>query len=431
SGSVVASRLSENENWSVLLLEAGGQETVETEVPLLMHNLHGTKVDWNYTTVPQKYACGANGGVGMCYWPRGQILGGSSTTNAMVYMRGNRKDYDNWAAMGIEGWSYEEVLPYFLRSEDQKNSKYAANKKYHSTGGYLTVSESRYQSPLIRDYMNLGRRLGYLEQDANAENQTAFMPLQGTFRDGARCSTAKAFLRPARNWSNLHVVTGAFVTKIVVDKESMTATGVEFLKDGEKITVKANVQMDLISPQTISTGETNTWAFFGLILRPKTRGTIMLRSSDPKVHPAIDPKYFAEPEDRRLIKEAARMATEFGASEEMNRIKSEFDFKYYEACHYLGDKLSDAYLDCLVHNYTFTDFHPTGTCRMGAVTDPRTVVDPKLRVLGINGLRVIDASVMPDVPSGNTNAPTIMVAEKGSDIIKEHWATTTKMEILV
>ncbi|KAL1124728.1 hypothetical protein AAG570_001351 [Ranatra chinensis] len=521
AGSVLASRLSENPHWKVLLLEAGGDENLITETPFLMYSLWDTPFDWNYTTTEQSRACRATNGI--CNWPRGRGLGGSSAINGVVYIRGNRKDYDNWAANGCKGWSFKEVLPYFLRSEDMREPRYSADKKFHSTGGYLTVSEANYKNPMMDDFMELGRRLGYEIGDVNGEKQTGFMPLQGTFRDGARCSTSKAFLRPARNRPNLHIVTGAFASSVLIDKYTNTANGVKFRYKGTHHTVQAtkevilssgtinspqilmasglgpgdhlknlgvplikdlpvgenlqdhvgvlvkfrtneatrvkdywstkvveeyatkrsgplsssvidavgfvnskysndtsypDIQFHFGSPPSVAEGDVHTWAVFAQLLRPNSRGSVRLASKDPTVAPAIDPNYLAAPKDTLILKEATRIALEMGCSDVMAKYGSKLDREYHAAC---ADKVSDDLLDCLVTNYSSTVFHPTGTCRMGPDDDPKSVVDPSLRVIGINRLRVVDASVMPDIVSGNTNAPTIMIAEKAAAMIKEFW----------
>lgn len=175
---------------------------------------------------------------GRCNWPRGKVIGGSSTLNYMLYLRGNRRDYDNWEALGNPGWGYNNVLHYFKKSEDNKNP-YLAETPYHSTGGYQTVSEAPYQTPLVYDFLEAGEELGYKNRDINGKFQSGFMIAQGTLRDGARCSTAKAFLRPIMDRENLHVALNAHVTKVVIDRVKKTAVGVQFFRKGRFYTVKA------------------------------------------------------------------------------------------------------------------------------------------------------------------------------------------------
>ncbi|RWS01101.1 glucose dehydrogenase (acceptor)-like protein 3, partial [Dinothrombium tinctorium] len=225
AGAVVASRLSENSEWKVLLLEAGGSENIFTDIPLAAANLQMTPFDWAYQTEPQEAACYGLKNRRM-HWPRGRVLGGSSVLNYMLYIRGNRRDYDNWARLGCYGWSYEEVLPYFIKSEDNTDSRYALNG-YHGVGGYLTVSTPSMRTPIGSAFAEAGKYLGYAELDPNGPIQTGFSNPQGTIRNGARCSTAKAFLSPARNRTNLHVLTFAYVTKILFN-DNKKAIGVKF-----------------------------------------------------------------------------------------------------------------------------------------------------------------------------------------------------------
>jgi len=171
-----------------------------------------------------------------CMWPAGKVMGGSSSINYMVYARGNRRDYDRWAAMGNTGWSYDDVLPYFIKSEDNKNPKYAATK-YHGTGGYLTVGEAPFKTPLADGFMRAGHELGYNVRDCNGEFQTGFMLSQGTVRDSARCSASKAFLVPARNRTNLHVSKNSRVLRLLIDPKTKRTVGVEFEKSGRNFKV--------------------------------------------------------------------------------------------------------------------------------------------------------------------------------------------------
>ena len=179
---------------------------------------------------------------GRCHWPRGKVLGGCSGINYMLYIRGAKKDYDIWEQQGNPGWSYQDVLPYFLKSEDNRSPKYAKTP-YHSTGGYLTVEEPRWRTPLAAAFIQAGQEMGYKNRDINGERHTGFMIPQGTIRDGSRCSTAKAFLRPAMSRKNLHVAMKAHVTKILIDPSTKRAYGVEFVRDGETVRVHANKEV--------------------------------------------------------------------------------------------------------------------------------------------------------------------------------------------
>ncbi|XP_037932938.1 glucose dehydrogenase [FAD, quinone]-like [Teleopsis dalmanni] len=233
AGAVVANRLSEVRNWTVLLLEAGGDETEISDVPALAGYLQLTDLDWKYQTTPSptRQYCQAMKG-DRCFWPRGKVLGGSSVLNAMVYVRGSKNDYNHWESLGNTGWGYEDVLKYFLKSEDVRNP-YLATTPYHETGGYLTVQESPWRTPLSVAFLQAGMEMGYENRDINGEKQTGFMLTQSTIRRGARCSTGKAFIRPVRLRKNLDVLLHSQATKILIDKNKR-AIGVEFLKGGRK-----------------------------------------------------------------------------------------------------------------------------------------------------------------------------------------------------
>ena len=229
AGAVVASRLSEISNWTVLLLEAGGDETLLSDIPLLLPGLQMSPLDWQFKTEPTANSCLAMNGR-RCNWPRGKVLGGTSVLNAMLYIRGNAKDYDRWAALGNKGWSYREVLPYFKKSEDMRVNEYT-DSPYHSTGGPLTVEQFAYKSPITRTFLTSLREMGYEKRDLNGEKQTGFMPSHGTVRQGLRCSTAKAFLRPASRRNNLHISMHSHVEKILINKDTKRSEGVVFKKD--------------------------------------------------------------------------------------------------------------------------------------------------------------------------------------------------------
>nr|XP_045607049.1 glucose dehydrogenase [FAD, quinone]-like [Procambarus clarkii] len=251
AGAVVANRLSEDPAFSVLLLEAGGDETEISDVPALAGYLQLSKMDWRYKTEPQDSACLAMAGK-RCNWPRGKVMGGSSVLNYMLYVRGNRRDYDQWESFGNHGWGYDNVLHYFKKSEDNRNPYIARNLKYHGTGGYLTVQEAPWRTPLGTAFVEGGIEMGYENRDYNAEFQTGFMIPQGTLRRGSRCSTSKAFIRPVRLRPNLHVAMHAFVTKILISRDSKRAYGVQFLRDGLTQVVLARKEV------VLSAGSINT-----------------------------------------------------------------------------------------------------------------------------------------------------------------------------
>lgn len=553
AGAVVASRLSEIPAWNVLLLEAGPDENEITDVPSLAAYLQLTKLDWKYKTEPNGRSCLAMKN-GRCNWPRGKVLGGSSVLNYMLYVRGNRHDYDHWEALGNPGWGYKQALFYFKKSEDNRNP-YLRNSPYHGKGGFLTVQESPWRTPLAVGFVEAGMELGYLNRDINGEYQTGFMIAQGTIRRGSRCSTAKAFLRPVRLRRNLHTAMNAHVTKILVNPSTMRAVGVEFMRNGLRQIVRARKEIVLSAgainsaqilmlsgigpkehlqklgirtiqnlrvgdnlqdhvgmggltflvdqpiaivqdrfppaqmtmhyvvngrgPMTtlggvegyafIHTKYSNTsglydypdiqlhmapasinsdngaqvrkvlgltdevyntvyrpiankdaWTLMPLLLRPRSRGTIRLRSANPFQGPIVDPNYFDDLHDIKLLIEGAKFAMRVSEAKVFRQFNSRAYRVKLPGCQHLTFG-TDKYWECHIRHITMTIYHPVGTAKMGPPTDPTAVVDPRLRVYGIRGLRVIDASIMPTISSGNTNAPVIMIAEKGSDLIKEDW----------
>ncbi|KAH0950021.1 hypothetical protein HN011_000819 [Eciton burchellii] len=554
AGAVVANRLSEITEWNVLLLEAGPDENEITDVPSVAGYLQLTKLDWKYKTEPTGQACLAMKG-GRCNWPRGKVLGGSSTLNYMLYVRGNKHDYDHWESIGNIGWGYEQALYYFKKSEDNRNP-YLQRSPYHATGGYLTVQESPWKTPLVVAFVQAGVEIGYENRDINGEQQTGFMISQGTIRRESRCSTAKAFLRPIRLRRNIHIAMNSYVTKIVIDPLTRRATGVEFVRNGRKQIVKARKEVILSagainSPQilmlsgigpkehlqhigipvikNLSVGDNlqdhigmggltflidkpvaivqdrfpaapmtmhyvidgkgplttlggvegyafintiyanhsidypdiqlhmapasinsdggaqvrkilgltdevydivyrpisnrDAWTIIPLLLRPKSRGTVRLRNSNPFYKPVINANYFSDPMDIVTLVEGAKLAVQISEAKVFQQFGSRLHRIKLPGCKHLKFG-SDAYWECHIRHISMTIYHPVGTAKMGPPSDPTAVVDPRLKVYGIVGLRVIDASIMPTICSGNTNVPVIMIGEKGADLIKEDWLGT-------
>ena len=558
---MLANRLSENPAWSVLLLEAGPDESEASDVPVLANMLQLGVLDWQYQTEPQPgRACLGQKG-GRCNWPRGKVLGGSSVLNYMLYVRGNRGDYDGWSQAGNTGWSYEEVLPYFRKSEDNRNPYLARDRRHHGqhsqppltshsehiagTGGYLTVQEPPWRTPLAVAFVEAGVEMGYDNRDCNGARQTGFMLPQATIRRGSRCSTAKAFLRQARNRRNLHIALGSHVMKVMVDPATRQAFGVKFWREGrgvtsvfsrreiilsagalntpqllmlsgigpadhlsslgipvianlsvgrnlqdhygsmglvgyaeEPVSIKeerfSNIQSMLeyaakaggpltslggveglawintkfanssedrpdleimfVSGSSASdsgtvrrvqglTDETfykmyaplkdkDTFSFLLMVTRPTSRGFIQLRSRNPFDKPIFEAGYFEHPHDIKVIVEGLKFCIALTKTRAFRKYGAKvWEGRKIPGCESLP-QWSDEYLECLARHYTNTIYHHSGSAKMGPHSDPEAVVDPRLRVFGVGGLRVADASIMPTVPSGNTNAPSIMIGEK-------------------
>jgi choline dehydrogenase-like flavoprotein len=515
AGCVLAARLSEDPSVKVALLEAGpADKSVLIHCPAGLAALAQTgQVNWAFDTVPQP---GLNGRKG--YQPRGMVLGGSSSINAMIYNRGHRNDYDGWAAEGNAGWSYDEVLPYFKKAEHNERGGDA----FHGTGGPLNVMDLRSPNRFSSVFVKAGVQAGYAEnRDFNGPQQEGVGVYQVMQKNGERFSAAKAYLTPHLNRPNLHVVTGAHTTRILMEKKR--AVGVEYLHNGEHKQIKCRREVLLSagafqSPQLLMLSGIGPHAhlvktgiatlhdlpgvgqnlhdhvdvvlvanvpqatdLFGVslagawraikgifewrsrrsgmlttnfaeaggfvkstpgesvpdlqfhfvigklvdhgrkpvfghgyschvcILRPLSRGSLKLASKDPVAAPLIDPNFLGNRDDMdRLIRgfKAARQVLSQPALASFGGRESKAS----------ASAQTDEQIERFIRDHADTIYHPVGSCRMG--NGPMDVVDAQLRVHGIEGLRVVDASIMPSVVGGNTTAPVIMIAEKAADMIK-------------
>lgn len=513
AGCVLANRLSANGKYQVLLLEAGPRDTSPwIHVPIgYAKTNHHPVLNWRFETEAQAYMGGRR-----VYWPRGRVLGGSSSINGMIAIRGRAEDYDQWAALGAHGWSAKETLPYFIRLENHS----AGTNPWHGSGGPLAVSNISGQHELVDAFVRAAGELGIARNDdlngASAEGAGA---LQLTLRNGRRCSAAVAYLRPVRARPNLHVMTGAHVCAVNFDGQR--ASGLSYRAFGQEHSVRARREVllcagalqtpqllqlsgigpvDLLQAHGISVrhaspcvgenlqdhlclrflyrctrkvtgndrlntpwaralsaldyavrrrGPFATGAFLaGLVakaspespsadvqvtlsvvsspsrgarvhpfsgftllyypLRPTSRGHVRIRSADPMAAPSMQPNYLSTEHDRQMMIAGARLTRAIASSPGLAPYVA-------EELQPGAGALDDASLLEAAREHGSSGYHPVGTCRMGS--DAGAVVDPRLRVNGVANLRVVDASVMPTLVSGNTNLPTIMIAEKAADMI--------------
>jgi choline dehydrogenase len=508
AGCVLANRLSEDPDVSVLLLEAGPPDVNENiHVPLGYLQLGGTEVDWDYSSTPEPHCDGRRIAL-----PRGRVLGGSSSINAMVYIRGNHRDYDEW---GVPGWSWAEMKPYFVKSEDNERGA----SEFHGAGGPLPVSEERSHNKISKAFVEAGVQAGLARNDDfNGARQEGVGLYQVTQRGGMRASTAVAYLHPVAERPNLDVMPYMFVRQIVF--EGNRAVGVRASQLGEVKELRAEREVILcagaynspqllmlsgvgpaehlimreidvlldrpsvgenlsdhpatqlvwttpepesllraLEPETLAEYEaTQTGPFasnfaeaggfvrvgkdapapdiqfhvvplqiidegtrdpeaHGLWVSPcllteRSRGSVRLRSKDPSAKPIVRNDFYAEGDDMQRMIAGLRVALDICAQDALKPYCAEpFNVP-------AGD--SEEALRAHAARTTFAIYHPVGTCRMGEDAD--AVVDPQLRVNGLEGLRVIDASVMPTVPRGNTNAPVIALAERAADLIRGRYA---------
>lgn len=515
AGCVLAARLTEDPNVTVALLEAGPADN-----SVLIHCPAGLAVmaslglyGWKIDTVPQP---GLNGRCG--YQPRGKVLGGSSSLNAMIYIRGQRQDYDQWAAQGNPGWGWDDVLPYFKKSEHNERGA----DELHGSGGPLNVMDLRSPNRFGKLFVQAGAQAGYpVNPDFNGAQQEGVGPYQVTHKNGERCSTAKAYLTPALTRPNLQVFTGAHTTRILLEKKR--AVGVEFVHDGHLKQLKCqgevllsagalqspqllmlsgigdhqhlvdngiatqhhlpgvgqhlhdhpdvvqvvnapsltdlfglsvtggintlrgilawrkhrsgmlttnfaeaggfiksqpeasrpDLQLHFVIGKLINHGRKTVWGHgyscHMCLLRPLSRGSVTLAGKDPMANPLVDPNFFAVRDDMDRMIRGFKLARQILAQPAL----AQFGGQELPAT---AGAQTDEEIEQVIRNYGDTIYHPVGSCRMGQ--GELDVVDAQLRVHGLQGLRVVDASIMPQVVSGNTNAPVVMIAEKAADMIR-------------
>jgi choline dehydrogenase len=514
AGCVLANRLSAEPDTTVLLIEAGGRDTsLAMKMPAGIPALLGkpNPYNWYLETEPQPHLDNRR-----LYWPRGRGWGGSSSINAMIYIRGQAQDYDRWRQMGLRGWSFEEVLPYFKRSEANENGADA----FHGAEGPLWVSNGRSKNPLFDVFVQAGIEAGHpFAPDFNGASQEGFGRYQLTIRNGRRWSAARAYLYPVLRRPNLRVESSAHATRVLFERDR--AVGVEYFQRGQCVQARAerevvlaggavhtpqllllsgigdgdvlkrfaipvradvkgvgrnlqdhldcSIHIECRQPITLFS-QAKRWnaAWTGLQyllfgtglgtsqgleagaflksrlgietpdlqlhfiaalvfdhtrkkanrhgftthvchLRPHSRGFISLKSADPLVPPLIEPNYLAVDEDLRVLREGVKVT---------RNVLAQKAFDPYRGPEILpgADVRDDAAIDAFIRGNAETIYHPVGSAKMGTGAD--AVVDAELKVRGVESLRVADASVMPDVVAGNTNAPTIMIAEKAADMIR-------------
>ncbi|MDA9805490.1 GMC family oxidoreductase N-terminal domain-containing protein [Gammaproteobacteria bacterium] len=546
AGCVLANRLSANPNFTVCLIEAGSKDTdMRLHVPLGFAFLgEGSKYSWNYNTEPQKEfekviltepASSVVDSTGELheveaqseehrrgYQPRGKTLGGSSSINAMLYVRGHKWDYDHWSELGNDGWSFDEVLPYFKKAEHNE----VFDNEFHGKNGPLNVSKIRHKNKSVDDFVKTGSSIFGFNEDFNGESQEGVGYYQTTQKDGKRCSAAKAYLVPILDRENLTILTDTNVDKIII--EDGRASGVLCInEEGEKFEVNAkkevllssgafgspqillrsgigpreeivkhgiehkvdlpgvgknlqdhidylsvhkhksinligfslgtiflkfpyeilkyiltrtglftstvaeaggfirsrndisipDIQLHFAPGMVVDHGRQQLWgtgiSCHTCLLRPKSRGEVTLKSADPFEDPKIDPKFLSHPDDMKDMIEGYKKMMKIMNKEPLSKYTSKHVYRPID----LDD---DDDIEQAIREEADTVYHPVGTCMMGK--DEMAVVNNKLKVYKLDGLRVVDSSIMPTLIGGNTNAPTIMIAEKASDLIIEDWS---------
>ena len=514
AGCVLADRLSQDGRSTVLVLEYGGSDrSVLIQMPAALSIPMNMKAyNWGYLSEPEPYLNDRR-----MHCPRGKVLGGSSSINGLVYVRGHPLDFERWEEEGAKGWSYRDVLPYFRRAESFAGGADA----WRGDSGPLATAQGRKLNPLYEAFIEAGREAGYaVSSDLNGERQEGFGPLDMTVRDGVRASTANAYLRPSMKRPNLKVVTHALASRVAFD--GRRAVGVRYRRDGVKL--KAGARREVIlcggpinSPQLLKLsgvgpaaelgafgidvvanrpgvgenlqdhleftfqvaskqpitlfshtgfirraligaewllrgkglGASNHFEAGGFIrsragvrypdiqfhflpmavaydgstlarehgfqahvgpMRSKSRGWVRLKSSDPAEPPMIQFNYMSHSEDWTEMRSCVRLTREIFAQAAFDRYRGR-EIQPGTKC------VSDEAIDAFVRERVDSAYHPSCTCKMGSPADPLAVVDPQTRVIGVEGLRVVDSSIMPSITNGNLNAPTIMIGEKAADMI--------------
>ncbi|XP_065221634.1 glucose dehydrogenase [FAD, quinone]-like [Planococcus citri] len=549
AGPALANRLSEISSWKILLIEAGPDPPIESDIPAIFLTLLGSKYDWNYKAEKSEKSCRSMINK-QCLWPRGKFLGGCSSINGMLYVRCHSKDYDNWESLGNPGWNYENVLKYFKKLEIFNSD--SMEKEAHGYEGYVNVENfpdgdllgNRFDKDLlVRLYNELG--LPFVG-DMSAKQKSGVTIIPGTVKNGVRQNTAKAYLAPIKDRKNLSVMKETLVTKVLIDnnkkvygvevfrnnvhakiiakKEVILTAGAlnspqllmlsgigprDHLKDLNiplindlkvgynlqdhifltnllaKVTVKESKEvspLDLLysylSKRTefasVSTLDTMAFAdtlnttddypdiqvhhfdylvktdalrgylrsanfpveliekfekvnekhymiqFLPTLLRPKSTGRIMLNSNNAVEQPKIITGYLTEYEDIKTLIRGVKLIHKLANTTTFKSCCEFVEIQPLNDCKNLKPA-TDEYYECLIRNFAQTVYHPVGTCKMGPESDKDAVVDARLRVYGVKGLRVADASIMPKIVNGNTNLPVIMIGEKAADLIKEDW----------
>lgn len=509
SGAVLANRLSADPRNSVVVLEAGPEDKNKfAHIPAAFSKLFRSDVDWNYDTETQSELRDRS-----IFWPRGKMLGGSSSMNAMMWVRGFAADYDEWASLSDPTWSFDNVIPYFRKIESVEET----TARDAGTSGPLVVSNQRSPRPLTASFLKAVQEAGYPVEQANLAEPKGFSQTLVNQKRGARWSTADAYLKPVRKRPNLTIITEAQATRVVF--EGSAAVGVEYVKDGKLHTVRAGTEVILAggavnSPQLLMLSgigdqadltahgirvrhhapevgknlmdhlcaligwQTESDSLFhaeklpelvnyltrrrgmltsnvaeaygfiksrdelpfpdveliyapapffdeglvapdghaavigAVLLKPQSRGTITLRSADPTANPIVDPRYLTDTDgaDRRAMIEGLRACMNIAAQPSLKELLGDIIRPKVAADISIDDLLTEA-LECNAH----TLYHPVGTCRMGS--DTTSVVDPQLRVRGVNRLRVADASIMPTIIRGHTHAPSVLIGERAADLV--------------